>query len=406
MAFLYSLAIQVARLSIPILALFNQKIALREKGIKEAFGRLKNFNPERKPVFWMHCASLGEFEQGRPLLEKFKATHPNHKIVLTFFSPSGYEPRKNYPLADLVIYLPWDTKSQAQKFAGLLKADIGVFVKYEIWPNIISECAKSGTRLFLVSARFRSEQHIFKPWGNIFRKSLKRFEKVFVQDSGSVALLESIGISAIKVGDTRYDRVIQIAAEPFSNKALDQWSERNFTIVAGSTWPQDERILQDLLKADSQVQILLAPHETSEAHLRALKELFGSDMIFLSELDQLKAQKVICVDSMGMLSKLYRFGRYAYVGGGFGKGIHNTLEAVVYGIPVVFGPKFHKFQEAHDLIEMTGAVSISNSDELLAVHHEWRSDSIKLREAGNQSLDLVQANRGATDKILKFFEKQ
>ena len=354
----------------------------------------------------MHCASLGEFEQGRPLLEKFKATHPNHKIVLTFFSPSGYEPRNNYPLADLVIYLPWDTKSQAQKLAGLLKADIGVFVKYEIWPNIISAFAKSGTRLFLVSARFRADQHFFKPWGNIFRKSLKRFEKAFVQDAGSVALLENIGISATQVGDTRYDRVIQIAAEPFSNPALEQWSVRNFTIVAGSTWPQDERMLKTLMEVDSQVQILIAPHVLGKDHLNFVKALFGNDMIFLSELDQLKAQKVICVDSMGMLSKLYRYGQYAYVGGGFGKGIHNILEAVVYGIPVVFGPKFHKFQEAHDLLEMSGAVSISNSDELLAVHHEWRSDSIKLREAGNQSLDLVQANRGATDKILKFFEKQ
>jgi 3-deoxy-D-manno-octulosonic-acid transferase len=176
--------------------------------------------------------------------------------------------------------------------------------------------------------------------------------------------------------------------------------------VAGSTWPQDERILKALMDADSQVQILLAPHEISEVHLKALVELFGSDMIFLSEIDQLKSQRVICVDNLGMLSKLYRFGQYAYVGGGFGKGIHNTLEAVVYGIPVVFGPKFQKFQEAHDLIEMSGAVSILSSDELLAVHHEWRKDLKKLREAGNQALDLVQANRGATEKILKFFEKQ
>lgn len=406
MALLYSLAIQLARLSIPILALFNKKIALRESGIKVSFRKLKDFNTERKPVFWMHCASLGEFEQGRPLLEKFKAAHPKHKIVLTFFSPSGYEPRKNYPLADLVIYLPWDSFGEAQKFAGLLKADIGVFVKYEIWPNIISACAKSGTRLFLISARFRADQSFFKPWGAVFRKSLRNFEKVFVQDAGSLALLENIGIIATKLGDTRYDRVLQIAAEPYSNPVLEQWGERNFTIVAGSTWPQDERILKDLIEADTEVQILLAPHEISEDHLRALKALFGSNMIFLSEIDQLKAQRVICVDSMGMLSKLYRYGQYAYVGGGFGKGIHNTLEAVVYGIPVVFGPKYHKFQEAHDLIEMAGAVGISSSEELLSVHQEWRLDSNKLREAGNQALDLVQANRGATDKILKIIEKQ
>lgn len=354
----------------------------------------------------MHCASLGEFEQGRPLLEKFKSTHPNYKIVLTFFSPSGYEPRKNYPLADLVAYLPWDTLPQAKRFARLLKAEIGVFVKYEIWPNIISACSSSGARLFLVSARFRAEQSFFKPWGMVFRSSLRQFEIVFTQDTGSVALLETIGITALQVGDTRYDRVIQIATEPFLNPALEEWSERNFTIVAGSTWPQDERMLKDLIEADSQVQILLAPHEINEAHLAALNALIGTDLIFLSEIDRLKSQRVICVDNMGLLSKLYRYGKYAYVGGGFGKGIHNTLEAVVFGIPVVFGPNFRKFQEAHELLETGGAFSITGSQDLLAVHQEWRGNADKIITAGNQALDLVQANRGATDKILKLIDRQ
>jgi 3-deoxy-D-manno-octulosonic-acid transferase len=405
MALLYQLVIHSARITIPVLALFNKKIALRQKGIASTFHLLRDFNPETKPVFWMHCASLGEFEQGRPILEKFKSAHPNHKIVLTFFSPSGYEARKNYPYADLVIYLPWDTVPQSQKFAKLLKADIGVFVKYEIWPNIIAACAKSGTRLFLISAKFRANQHFFKPWGKLFQRSLRKFEKVFVQNPESVELLESIGISSTKVGDTRYDRVLQIAAEQYTNAVLEQWSERNFTIVAGSTWPQDERLLKALIDADSQVQVLVAPHEINEAHLGALKELFGSDMIFISDIDRLSTPRVICVDSLGVLSKLYRYGKYAYLGGGFGKGIHNTLEAVVYGIPVVFGPKFQKFQEAHELLEMGGAVSIFSGKDLLAVHQAWRQDANKLREAGNQALDLVQANRGATEKILRIIEK-
>ncbi len=322
---------------------------------------LKEKVEQGQKYIWFHVASLGEFEQGRPLIEKYKSQ--GKKIILTFFSPSGYEVRKNYNQADIVCYLPFDSARNAQKFIDIVNPEFAVFVKYEFWYYTICELAKRNIPTYLICGIFRKEQLFFRPWGKFYRKVLTGFSWMFIQDENSKLLLESIGVKNISVcGDTRIDRVYQICHEDYSNDFLEKFSQQSKVIVCGSTWMPDEKIISQYVNTHDNLKAVIVPHEIHEEHLSAIEKMLKKPFVRLSKCENANASELsyIIVDSMGMLSKMYRYGNFAYVGGGFGVGIHNTLEAVVYGIPVVFGPNYRKFKEAFDLINCQAGFSIAS----------------------------------------------
>jgi 3-deoxy-D-manno-octulosonic-acid transferase len=413
MQFLYSLFISLYGFAIRIAALFNPKAKRWVDGRKKMF---EEFEQKRKsntqPLIWFHCASLGEFEQGRPLIETIRREKPNHFILLSFFSPSGYEVRKNYAEADYVCYLPLDTKSNAHRFISIAKPELVFFVKYEFWLNHLNELSRNKVKHILISAIFRSDQVFFKFWGGIFRNALKKFHAIYTQDENSLQLLKSIGVSqAHKAGDTRFDRVKEIAdAAKEIPTAVRFVTSKDTTIVIGSSWPSDEEILFPILISHLQAKwkMIIAPHELGEAHISQIEVqlqklgLTENQIVRFSNKKKahLETARVLIIDNIGMLSSLYRYGSVAYIGGGFGKSIHNTLEAAVYGMPVVFGPAFEKFNEAKELIRCGGGFGVKNREELknslslLLDNAEKRSDAAA--KAGN----FVRGNTGASKLIL------
>jgi 3-deoxy-D-manno-octulosonic-acid transferase len=410
---LYSLNIFFYGIAIRVASLFNAKAKLWIKGRRNLFADLeKKFGGDTKKVAWFHCASLGEFEQGRPLIEKFKEEHPDYKILLTFFSPSGYEVRKNYAGADVICYLPLDTKRNAKRFIAITKPSVVFFVKYEFWLNALMELRKNNIPHFLVSAIFRKDQIFFKSHGTIFRDALKGYTRIFTQEQNSVELLKSIGILNAEVaGDSRYDRVIEIAQGAKEIPVAKSFSgENKKTIVAGSTWPADEVLFFPAMKKviESGWKLIIAPHELGEAHLLSIEKgltgigIAANEIIRFSKADEKSVanKKVLIIDNIGMLSSLYRYGKIAYIGGGFGKSIHNILEAAVYGMPVIFGPKHEKFYEAKSLLEAGGAFAVNDENELREVLEEISSDEKKLEMLSKISFDFVQRNKGATKIIL------
>ena len=379
------------------------------RGRRRIFESLENTVTHEHPVVWMHCASLGEFEQGRPLLEKLKLLYPGHKFLLTFFSPSGYEVRKDFKGADWVFYVPMDGAANARRFLEIVQPALVIFVKYEFWYYYLKKIKYRQIPLILVSALFWENMSFFRWYGALQRKMLSRFDQLFVQNEESRQLIAGIGLAGITTvsGDTRFDRVIEIAEKTENIPAIEKFCSDSRVIVAGSTWPEDELALAKTMDNRS-LKLILAPHEIDEKHLLELKQLFPQAILY-SELIRNGAptsSRVLIIDNIGMLSRLYKFAYIAYIGGGFGKGIHNTVEAAVYGRPVLFGPVYQKFNEAKDLINNGAATSISSADDLTAVVTQLLHDQADHDRRCREAFNYVYANKGATDKITAFIHEK
>lgn len=362
MLWLYRIGLWLYGSGIHLAAPFSKKAELWVEGRKKIWQLLEKL-PKDKKIHWFHAASLGEFEQGRPVMEELRKRLPQDFILLTFFSPSGYEQRKDYKGADFICYLPLDSKRNAQRFLELSHPTSVVFIKYEFWWYYFHEIANRKIPFALISAHFIASQPFFHPlWGKFWRKLLTLPDRLYVQDQSSLALLATYGISCDVNGDTRADRVLQLRAEPYSNPIFEQFSTHKKIVVAGSTWPVDDRLLIEWLASDAgkDWKLILVPHDLKPAYLQSLQQSCGDNLYRYSEQKRLHDNhRILLLDTIGMLSKVYRYGTIAYVGGGFGKGIHNLLEAVVYGIPVAFGPNYQRFAEAHKLLAM-GASSVVN----------------------------------------------
>lgn len=402
---LYNIAIKIYHFSIWIASFFNPKA---KKWVNGRANWDKNLTtkvnfPER-PI-WIHCASLGEFEQGRPLIEAIKKQQPDSKILLTFYSPSGYEIRQNYPLADAVIYLPPDGQNNAQKFLKIVNPKMAIFVKYEFWFHYLNALKKEQIPTYLISAIFRESQPFFKWYGGLHREMLGCFDQLFLQDTASFDLLKKFHFQNMTVaGDTRIDRVLAIQSEEKSMPVVADFCKNHSKIlVCGSTWEADEKILTNFINnsLSNNYQTIIAPHEIDEAHiLNIQKKLTVSNITYSKAAKNgVGNARVLIIDNIGMLAHLYRFGHIAYIGGGFGSGIHNTLEPIAFGLPVIFGPKFKKFHEAVTLVENGGAFSIKNEAELEAVFENLnRADFYK--NASKKATAYLQENQGATERIL------
>jgi 3-deoxy-D-manno-octulosonic-acid transferase len=405
MNLLYNIAVSAYTTAIKLASLFNPKANQWVEGRKGLLQKIKSAVHSSENIIWFHCASLGEFEQGRPVMESLKKDFPTFKILLTFFSPSGYEIRKNYSGADWVFYLPADTPKNAQTFINTVNPRLAVFVKYEFWHNYILELSKQSIPLLLISAKFRKDQVFFQPYGGFFRKMLRHIRHIYVQDEASHLLLTNVDINNVTIaGDTRFDRVYQTSLQKNRITEIELFCADSPVIVAGSTWPEDEKLLFAVFKKlNAEYKIIIAPHEVHEHSVSALTKLFSEyKPLKFSELNQtqLPESKVLIIDNIGMLSKLYAYASIAYIGGGFGKGIHNILEAATFGIPVVFGPNYKKFKEAEDLIQNGGGFSVRN--EIEAINAFSRFDQREAREKAGKTAELyISENTGATSVILK-----
>lgn len=411
MFFLYNAILLLASQIVKILALFSPKIKLFVEGRKDVFKTLASaINPIDQTI-WFHAASLGEFEQGLPVMEKIKLQFPNHKIILTFFSPSGYEVRKNNTVADVTVYLPLDTKSNAKQFIKLVHPEMVFFIKYEFWPNYLNELKKRsqsiGTSTYLISGIFRKNQAFFKWYGGFYRKALKTFDYFFVQNESSKILLQELGYQNVKIsGDTRFDRVVSILERDNSLDFIDQFKNNKTTIVIGSSWPKDENLLVSYINVTNEkVKYIFAPHTIKTDQIQELKNSITKKTILFSEKENtdLSNYDVLIVDTIGILTKIYSYADIAYVGGGFGNpGVHNILEPATFGIPIVVGQNYSHFAEATALINLEGCISISNQNELDNALNNLISNEDIRHEKGHICETFVQMNKGATDIILRY----
>ena len=396
-----------------IAALFGHKKAKLlvegQRGVWERIRMYEQAHPERRleDCVWFHAASVGEFEQARPIIERLRKEQSWRPILLTFFSPSGYEMRKDYDQVDLVTYLPFATRRNAKRFIEAVKPSMAIFIKYEFWPAYIRALSKKAIPLYSVSSIFHPKQHFFRWYDASGRKLLKRFTHLFVQDEASANLLRQYGIHQVSVsGDTRFDRVMKIADRAKRIEAVE-WFVKGAqrVIVAGSTWPEDEALLQLYMSNQpsamgAQTKLILVPHEIDERHMHTIFEMWQGKYVLLSQADKnnIKHVDTLVVDQMGLLSSIYQYGHVAYVGGGFGDGIHNTIEAAVYGLPVVFGPKYESFREAHGLIHVGAGRSVSTYEQLEQALDELAADK---ERAGMAAANYVASNIGATEKICR-----
>ena len=410
MLFIYNLIVQLAGLLLKIVALFSPKMKLFVEGRKTVFASLESkINSEDKTI-WFHAASLGEYEQGLPVIEKMKEKFPAHKIVVTFFSPSGYEVRKNNTVADVTVYLPLDTKSNAQQFLKLVHPEMVFFNKYEYWPNYLNELKKQNIKTYLISGVFREKQAFFKWYGGFYRNALQAFDYFFVQNESSKKLLQSIGFTNVKIsGDTRFDRVVSILERDNSLDFMDSFTTfgktKRTTIVIGSSWPKDESLLVNYINQSSnEVKFIIAPHNIKSEQIQELKNSITKKSILFSEKDNQDVSNfdVFIIDTFGILTKIYSYADIAYVGGGFGNpGVHNILEPATFGVPIVIGPNFSHFAEATALVNMTGCVSISNQKELNEIFDNLIQNPDERLEKGHICSTFVSMNKGATEVILK-----
>ena len=404
MKFVYTLLIYLYTGLIRIVSLFNHKAFLWVEGRRNWSLKLKEKIGSGETTIWIHCASLGEFEQGRPVMEMIKERAPDIKIVVTFFSPSGYEIRKNYTLADCICYLPADTPRNASDFISIIKPTIVIFIKYEFWNNYIFELRARNIPLYLVSGIFRPGQPFFKWYGGFFRKILKRFTHIFVQDKRSLDLLNAIGIQNSSVaGDTRFDRVSQISALAKDLPIIEKFRSNEKLFMAGSTWRPDEEIIAGFINSNpDKMKWVIAPHEIEKSNIDRLEKLFKTDVVRYSEFneDSNKA-RVLIIDNIGLLSAAYRYAYIAAVGGGFGKGIHNILEAACWGIPVLFGPNYKRFKEAADLISEGGAFCYKNPDEFSSIIDKWLTDRELYKSSSDIAAGYITRNAGATEKVVR-----
>lgn len=404
MVFLYNLGIRFYIFLVRIVSPFNKKAKLWLNGRKNWQSKIRNAVDPNAQTVWIHCSSLGEFEQGRPLIETIKQKNPSIKVVLTFFSPSGYEVRKNYSGADYIFYLPIDTKRNARIFIDIIQPQLAIFVKYEFWYYYLAQLKRKDIPTFIISANFRDNQVFFKPYGKWYRQFLRSFNHLFVQNQHSLELLGSIGIKNVTIaGDTRFDRVAKVASEAKQIPFIEQFCGTDKVIIAGSTWPKDEEILAAFINQNhGRVKLIIAPHEIDSDHIKNIQNIFHSKSIRFTEHQNTSPDgaKILIIDTIGMLASIYRYGHIAYIGGGFGVGIHNTLEAATFGVPIIFGPNYHKFQEANDLIALKAGFSINTPIELSNLLNLLLNDEQMRINAGNNSKKFVLSGVGATDKIL------
>jgi len=404
MLWLYNFGVFLYKTLLYIVSPFNTKAKLFLKGRKNIFKNIKNQVALIKKPIWFHFASLGEFEQGRPVLEDLKRDYPDKKIIITFFSPSGYEIRKNYELADGVFYLPLDTNKNAAEFIRLVDPEIAIFTKYEFWYHYFKTLNDHQIPLIIISGIFRPDQVFFKWYGGFYRRLLGLVTHFFVQNEQSVSLLKKINLQNVSLsGDTRFDRVAENSKTPKHLSLVEKFCGDFPIFIAGSTWPQDEQLLAELLQQHPDWKFIIAPHEIGESHLQQVLKLIpgAARYTHLSETNTALDQQVLVIDNIGLLSSVYQYGKIAYIGGGFGAGIHNTLEAAAFGLPVIFGPKYDKFQEAKDLIALKAAISIYSIEDLSAAFKKLQKDP----NAGMMAKKYVLDKTGSTDQIVKYLEK-
>lgn len=411
MTFLYNILISITRFFLQIIGLFNKKIKLFIDGRNESFQKIEKSISKTDKTIWIHCASLGEFEQGRPIIEELKDKYKNHKIVLTFFSPSGYEVRKNYDQVDVVCYLPLDTKSNARKFIELVHPEMAIFVKYEFWPTILKELKNKNIQTILVSGIFRENQIFFKPFGVWMRKSLKTFSHFFVQDVNSEKLLASIEIHNVTVsGDTRFDRVHEITKQDNSLDFIEEFKHNQLTFVAGSTWKQDEELIIDYINnsASENDKFIIAPHNINPKEIKELQNNINKKTVLFSEKESqnLKEAQVFIIDTIGILTKIYSYADIAYVGGGFETGLHNILEPATFGVPIIIGPKYDKFKEAVDLVNEGGCFVVYTKQEFNSQLKELFNDADDRMKKGKITKKFISQNIGATNKILDYIKSR
>ena len=409
MHFIYHILLNIVWFGLHVVALFNAKIKLFVRGRKQTFSILEDKLTSADKTIWMHVASLGEFEQGLPILERLRAQYPNHKLVLSFFSPSGYEVKKNTTAADVVVYLPMDSLSNAKRFLKLVHPELAIFVKYEVWPNYLHQLKKSNTPTILISAIFSKRQIYFKPYGGFMRKSLQKFDTYFVQDDDSKKLLDSIGITKVQVGgDTRLDRVSEILERNNRLDFMDRFKNNQLCLVSGSTWPEDESILIDYInRTEERLKFVIAPHQIKPAHVAKITAVLQKPSICYSALgDQnLKEIDVMIIDTIGLLTKIYSYANIAYVGGGFATGLHNTMEPAVFGVPIIIGPQFEGFKEAEDLVREGGIVPVSSKDSFSNLMNDFLTHPTTLQNKGKINSDYINSNKGASDLIMKYISK-
>lgn len=418
MFFLYNLLVHFVGFLLKIVALFNPKMKLFVDGRKSVFEQIRQKISSNDKTIWFHAASLGEFEQGIPVMEKIKIKFPNHKIIVTFFSPSGFEVRKNNSIADLTIYLPLDTKQNSKHFLELTHPEMVFFIKYEYWPNYLNELKKRQIKTYLISGILRENQVFFKWYGGFYRKCLNAFDFFFVQNESSKKLLQSLGYQNVKIsGDTRFDRVVSILERDNSLDFIEQFKNNTTTIVIGSSWPKDEELLVNFINNSAKnVKFIIAPHNIkSEQILELQKSITKKSILFSDYSDAASVQTlhatslheydVFIINTIGILTKIYSYADIAYVGGGFGNpGVHNILEPATFGIPIVIGPNYSHFAEAIALVNMEGCISISSQNQLNdAFSNLIFNDDIRL-EKGHICSTFVQMNKGATDVILNHLE--
>jgi 3-deoxy-D-manno-octulosonic-acid transferase len=412
---LYNFLIHAYSFIISIIAPFNSKAKFWVEGRKNIFERLgSTFLSNRGSISlaWFHCASLGEFEQGRPVIEAFRVKYPAYKILVTFFSPSGYEIRKNYTGADFLFYLPADTPQNAKKFINIVKPSIVFFVKYEFWRNYLTELEKEHIPVISFSAIFRPNQLFFKSYGGFYREILTKFKHILVQNQESFDLLKSIDIQQITfAGDTRFDRVKQIVDAKKELRIAENFKANRQVFMLGSAWQTDMEVLiplMNLLKSDSNLTFVIAPHEIHQEEIMAWKKQIELKSICFSEVKndtKLTDYHVLIIDNIGMLSSLYQYADFAFIGGSFGKGLHNILEAATFGMPIFFGNKaYHKFQEAIDLVKQGGAYAVESTDDLVEILNDLRSNEVKKKKIDKISQNYVLQNIGATEKVMLVVE--
>lgn len=401
---MYTIAIYLYALAVRLASLTNRKARLMIKGHRKTWRTLRDHAKERQHYVWFHAASLGEFEQGRPLMERLRREHPEKRILLTFFSPSGYEVRKDYAGADLVCYLPFDTPLNARRFVRLVQPEKAFFIKYEFWHHYIDELHRAGVPVYSVSSIFRNDQIFFRPYGRGYARVLHHFNRFFVQNEASRRLLNSLGVTQVSVtGDTRFDRVIDIRNQAKSLPLAAALTGDSRTIVAGSTWPPDEEILIPYFNRHPELKLIIAPHEVNEERLRSIEQRLKRPALRYSQATPESSAQADCliIDGYGLLSSLYRYATLAYVGGGFGVGIHNVPEAAVYGVPVFFGPNNQRFREARDLINEGGSFEVTSADDFQAQADRLLADERALAKSGQAAGDYIRRNSGATEAIFR-----
>ena len=406
MLFLYDLGLRLYRFLILLASLKNKKAAAWIKGRRNLFPYISGQIEPNKHHVWFHFASLGEFEQGRPVLEEMKSKYADISLVITFFSPSGYEIRKDYQFADHVFYLPLDTRENARKFIKLVQPTIAVFTKYEYWYHYFDELQKNKIPLFIVSGIFRKDQPFFRWYGGLHRKMLHKVSHFFVQNDLSKTMLNSLGLNNVSVtGDTRFDRVVNNMTQVPRIAAIEEFCADHKVFIAGSTWPEDEALIASIVTIYPDWKFIIAPHEIDQRHILEIEKLFPACARF-SEIKKRNIEsQVLIIDNIGMLSSLYQYGDIGYIGGGFGVGIHNTQEASAFGLPVIFGPNYRKFQEATDLIEKGASFSIKDSEELKQRMSHLQEPEIR-GALGKIAKEYILANAGATRIILDYFEEK